>query len=280
MVHNEIALRQKLEQMATPELKELLEGETGKEIPDDDLVLLVLDILEARTADKPIVLTPGEQAAWKTYQKRARKRAGGVPRWVRTAVAVAATLVLVFGMVFVAMPQEAKAGSIFDVIAYCTDGLLEFFGSSSDESMQLDYEFKTEHPGLQKLHDTVVEYGYDGPAVPMWVPEEYNQLASIEIDETDEYIGITAVLSNNSGTKQLLVCIDVYRSAALRGYFKDMPDPQEAELHGTKHYYVKNNERYSAIWERDNIEGFITLDCQENALLRILKSVYVMEEQT
>lgn len=279
MVHNEIALRQKLEQMATPELKELLEGETGKEIPDDDLVLLVLDILEARTADKPIVLTPGEQAAWKTYQKRARKRAG-VPRWVRTAVAAAATLGLVLGMMFVAMPQEAKAGSIFDVIAYCTDGLLEFFGSSSDESMQLDYEFKTEHPGLQKLHDTVVEYGYDGPAVPMWVPEEYSQLLSIDIDEMDEYVSIAAGFSNNSGTKQLVVCIDVYKSVAYRGYYKDMPDPFEMELYGTKHHYVKNNERYSAIWERDNIEGFITLDCQENTLLRILKSVYVMEEQT
>lgn len=275
MVHNEIALRQKLEQMATPELKELLEGETGKELPDDDLVLLVLDILEERTADKPIVLTPGEQVAWKTYQKRARKRAG-VPRWVRTAVAAAATLGLVLGMMFVAMPQEAKAGSIFDVIAYCTDGLLEFFGSSSDESMQLDYEFKTEHLGLQKLHDTVVEYGYDGPAVPMWVPEEYHTVLSLDVDKTPRCVCITSVFTD--GNNQLLISFYIFDNNTVRGYSKDLTSPKELELFGTVHRYVNNLDVCTAVWEKDNIEGSITLDCHEDILRRILKSIYVMEE--
>lgn len=276
MVHNEIALRQKLEQMATPELKELLEGETGKDVPDDDLVLLVLDILEERTADKPIVLTPGEQAAWKTYQKRARKRGRSTSRWVRTAVAAAATLGLVLGIMFVAMPQEAKAGSIFDVIAYCTDGLLEFFGSSSDESMQLDYEFQTDHPGLQKLHDTVVEYGYDGPAVPMWVPEEYDKITHFEVDKTSRQISISTILTD--GVDDLVIRLDIYNDVAPRGYYKDDPAFKPLELFGRFHYIIRNLEKWCAAWEQDNIEGFITMDCQEDTLYRILKSIYVVEE--
>lgn len=274
MVHNEIALRQKLEQMATPELKELLEGETGKAIPDDDLVLLVLDILEARTADKPIVLTPGEQAAWKTYQKRARKRAGGVPRWVRSAVAAAATLVLVLGMMFVAMPQEAKAGGIYDVIAKCSDLALRFF-SPGNVTETLEYEFHTDHPGLQKLHDTVVEYGYDGPAVPMWIPEEYNELLALELDRTSEYLSVTAIFSD--GNKRLVIKVDIYENTKPRGYYMDEIDPSIFEFYGTKHYIVQNNERNIVIWDKDNIEGFIALDCHEGILHRILKSIYVME---
>lgn len=274
MVHNEIALRQKLEQMATPELKELLEGETGKDVPDDDLVLLVLDILEARTMDKPIVLTPGEQAAWKTYQKRARKRAGGVPRWVRTAVAAAATLVLVFGMMFVAMPQEAKAGGIYDVIAKCSDLALRFF-SPGNVTETLEYEFHTDHPGLQKLHDTVVEYGYDGPAVPMWVPEEYDELLLLEVDESPRSICITAVLASDNNS--MVISYSIYDSVAPREYDKDDLEPKTLELFGTKYQYIENLENYSAVWQRDNIDGFITLDCQEEILHRILKSIYVME---
>lgn len=173
------------------------------------------------------------------------------------------------------MPQEAKAGSIYDVIAYCTDGLLEFFGSGSDESMLLDYEFQTEHPGLQKLHDTVVEYGYDGPAVPMWIPEEYQKLSSLDIDATPRYINITAAFSE--GNKELIVAFVIYNDMAPRGYAKDLPDPKNIEIYGENFCYVKNANKYTVVWEENNIEGFITLDCHEETLNKILKSIYVME---
>lgn len=274
MVNNRNDLRLELEQMTTDKLAALLQAETGKEVPDDDRVLLILDILEARVAEKPVELNPREKAIWKQYLAKAKKRARPKISWNRAAVAVAATLAVVFGMLFVAMPQEARAGSIYDVIAYCSDLALRFF-SPGNVTETLEYEFRTEHPGLQKLHDTVVEYGYDGPAVPMWIPDEYSELLSVEYDETVEYASVTAVFTN--GTKELLISIDIFKTTVPRGYYKDLPDPERLELYGIVHYYVKNLERYTVAWEKDNIEGCITLDCQEDTLHRILKSIYAME---
>lgn len=274
MVNNRNDLRLELEQMATDKLAGLLQTETGKEVPDDDLVLLILDLLEGRMKQKPVELNPREQAIWKQYLAKAKKRARPAFAWGRAAVAVAATLVLVFGLMFAAMPQEAKAGSIFDVIARCTDLALRFF-SPGNETETLEYEFRTEHPGLQKLHDTVVEYGYDGPAVPMWVPEEYSELVSFEVDILPSQIGISTALTN--GSDYLVIRIDVFDTIEPRGYYKELTNPEKIEMYGTIHHLVKNLERYTVVWDRENISGCITVDCQENVLHKILKSIYVME---
>lgn len=273
MVNNRNDLRLELEQMTTDKLAAMLQAETGKEIPDDDRVLLILDILEARVAEKPVELNPREKAIWKQYLAKAKKRARPKISWSRAAVAVAATLAVVIGMLFVAMPQEARAGSIYDVIAYCTDSILEFLGSSSDESMLPKFEFVTEHPGLQKLHDTLLEYGIDGPAVPMWIPEEYDELSTLDIDRTPYYTSISALFTD--GSKELVIRFDIYEDVAPRRYDKDLQEPEKLELFGTIHQYVKNIDKYTAIWNRDNLEGSITVDCQVDTLISILKSIYV-----
>lgn len=278
MENNMIDLRRRLEQLPKEQLTEILQSETEKDIPDDDLVLLILDILEKRDASKPIELTRKGKAAWQRYLAKARKRARPTIYWGRRIAATAASLILIFGLLFAAMPQEAKAGSIFDVIQRCTNSILEFFGSSSDETMQLEYAFQTDNPGLQKLRDTLVEYGVTGPAVPMWIPEEFDELLAIEVDEVNNQKNISAVFTDEY--KKLVVMIAVYDTAEPRGIYKDLSDPLELECYGATHYYVYNYERYTAVWERDNIAGSIMLDCQEDTLKRILKSIYVMEANT
>ena len=275
MENNMIELRKKLEQMTKEQLTGILQSETEKETPDDDLVLLILDILEKRDASRPVELGWKGKAAWREYLAKARKRVRPASYWGRRIAAAAASLVLVLMLVFAALPQEAKAGGIFDVIERYTHSILEFFGSSSDETMQLEYEFRTENPGLQKLRDTMVEYGVTGPSVPMWIPEEYDELIAIEIDEGEKHACISAVFTD--GNKYFIVKMSIYDTVEPRGVYKDLPDPQKLEFFGTTHYYVRNLERYTAVWERDNIAGCITLDCQEDILHKILKSIYVLE---
>ena len=274
MENNMIELRKKLEQMTKEQLTGILQTETEKETPDDDLVLLILDILEKRDASRPVELGWKGKAAWREYLAKARKRVRPASYWCRRIAAAAASLVLVLMLVFAALPQEAKAGGIFDVIGKYTEFVLRFF-SPGNEVEPLVYEFKTENPGLQKLRDTVVEYGVTGPAVPMWIPEEYDELLVFEIDETDEYTSVSTVITD--GDKNLVIKISIYNTVEPRGVYKNLPDPQELEFFGITHYYVNNLERYTSVWERDNMAGYITLDCQEDTLKKILKSIYVME---
>ena len=274
MENNMIELRKKLEQMTKEQLTGILQSETEKETPDDDLVLLILDILEKRDASRPVELGWKGKAAWREYLAKARKRVRPASYWGRRIAAAAASLVLVLMLVFAALPQEAKAGGIFDVIGKYTEFVLRFF-SPGNEVEPLVYEFKTENPGLQQLRDTVVEYGVTGPAVPMWIPEEYDELISIEIDEVEHQTSISAFFTDGDDT--LVVMVSIYDNVEPRGFYKDLPEPQKLECFGTTHYYVHNLERYTAVWERDNIAGCITLDCQEDILHKILKSIYVME---
>ena len=271
---NHVDLHQELIALPPEQLKSMLQAETRKPVPDDDLVLAILHILDKQEAGKPIELNDREKAAWRKYQASVIRRGNPLQPVLRTAGAMAASLALILLLIFAALPQEASAGGIFDVISWCNEMALRLF-SPGKEQAPLEYEFQTEHPGLQKLYDTLVEYGYDGPAVPMWIPEEYTELLKLEADVTSRCATISASFSN--GINELIFKINIFDGAVPRGYYKDNPDAKELEIYGTMHYLLQNKENCTATWTEENIAGCITLDCQEDVLQEILKTIYVME---
>lgn len=275
MGNNKNDLLSRLKQMPTDQLDEILRAEIEKEVPDDDLVLRILRILEEREKGKPVVLNEKEQAVWRKYQKKARRRGRGLTvHWGRI-MTVAASLVVFLCMLFGAMTQEAKAGSIYDFWAWCADNVLAFF-SSGEEDILLEYEYKTENPGLQQFRDAVVEYGGTERALMMWIPDE-SKLISIEIDEMPDVTSVTAEFSEENGL--LVIRADIYNIAKPFELYKNLPDPHEWEMHGTTHYVVQNRDQWMATWGNGNVECFITLECQEDILKNILRSIYVMEEK-
>ena len=50
------------------------------------------------------------------------------------------------------------------------------------------------------------------------------------------------------------------------------------EKNGMNFYITQNNDSWVAVWTKENIECFLTLDCQEDTLRRILGSIYVTED--
>lgn len=272
---NHVDLHQELIALPPEQLKAMLQAETRKPVPDDDLVLAILHILDKQEAGKPIELNDREKAAWRKYQASVIRRGNPLQPVLRTAGAMAASLALILLLMFAALPQEASAGGIFDVFAKYTEEILEFFGSRSDKSIMPEYEFRTDHPGLQKMHDTLVEYGYDGPAVPMWIPEEYDEVLAIEIDKASRHVMATAIFTD--GSKELTIRISIFNNSVPRGYYKNDPDARELEFYGVTHYLLQNKENCTATWTEDNIAGCVTLNCQEDVLQEILKTIYVME---
>lgn len=259
------------------QLKTMLQEETRKPVPDDNLVLTILHILDEQDAGKPVVLNDREKAAWRKYQTSAIRRGKPLQPVFRAVASLAASLALILALMVSQLPQEASAGGIFDVFTKYSDKILEFFSFRLDESIMPEYEFRTDHPGLQKLHDTLVKYGYDGPAVPMWIPAEYNELLRIETDKATMCNTITATFSN--GNQELIISISVFSTAVPQGYYKNALDAKELEIYGTIHYLLQNREKCTATWTEDNIAGCIALDCQENVLREILKTIYAMEAQ-
>lgn len=275
MVNNDNDLRRELEKLPEASLQEMLQTEVAKEVPDDDLVLLILSILEERDKEKPPELTPKEQAAWKKYRKRVKSRAGSPMGSLGRVAAVAASLAVVFAVVFATLPQEAQAGSIFDILARWTDSLIEFFDSGSDSSL-VNYTYQTNNAGLQQLRDTVVEHGGTERAIPMWIPEG-SELVSYEVDDLTYVTTISALFQD--GGKYIVIKTDIYETAEPREFYKNMDNPREWEMFSNIHYVVQNREQWSAAWAKENTECFITLECREDVLDKILRSIYVTEAE-
>ena len=49
-------------------------------------------------------------------------------------------------------------------------------------------------------------------------------------------------------------------------------------MNGVIHNLFRNEELWTVVWTRDNVECSVFIDCQEDALRRVLESIYVMEE--
>ena len=51
----------------------------------------------------------------------------------------------------------------------------------------------------------------------------------------------------------------------------------QGEAAGIDHFIVKNTDAWVVVWTKDNIECSISVDCQEDELDRILRSIYTKE---
>lgn len=101
-------LRKEWELLPTPELEEMLRLELERKPPDDDTVLTLLHILEAREAETPMELTRQEQEVWNRYRSKRKQKSGRKPaayRWL----SLVASLLLVMTLLVTMVPQKAEA---------------------------------------------------------------------------------------------------------------------------------------------------------------------------
>lgn len=271
--YNKIGLRESLEQLETAELDAMLQAELEKNAPDPDSVRLIMSVLEGREAAAPVPITDSEEAAWQQYQKRMaglRKKPAPVRRWM----AGAASVVLVVGMLFAVMPQQAEAETFWEMLQRWTATMLSYI--DRDETLaEVDYVFETDNPGLQQVYDAVVELGVTDPVVPMWLPEGY-ELIKLESKNTPMLQGLWACFS--MGENQLIYKLDVFAGEPAHEFYRDDTHFESYEKNGTLYNITRNIDNWVVVYTKDNIEITITVDCQEDTLRRILGSIYVMED--
>ena len=270
MWDKELILQRELENLSSEQLRTMLHTETEKDVPDDDLVLSILHILEDR---EPEVLDTGsekEKAAWKLFQKRVRARRKGRLMLKSNLLRVASVL-LVICLLFAMVPQQAEADNWWQRLTKWTDDFFGFFRQEDDTFRLEDYEFQTDNPGLQQVYDAVVEMGVTIPAVPMWLPEGY-ELAEFTTAITPAKQYVCAQFLSDG--RECVLKVNLLSIEGFKEYFKNDIPVQKYDTGGMIHNIVQNDQQWIVSWTKDNIECSIFIDCPENVLYEIIESIY------
>lgn len=266
-------LRGMMEQMPTEQLDEMLRHELEKEMIDEYAVRLIMDVLEERDQDTPVEINDKIEAAWEKYQaytpvkERERFTLRG---WPMRAVAAAVAIVL---LVLTVMPQNAEAKSLWDRLSRWTESIFEFF-APGDKAADTVYVYETDNPGLQQVYDAVTDLGITDPVVPMWLPTGY------ELDECKTIISPTKEFVYArffNGVNTVVLDISIRKTESPRQYSKDAKNTKKYQIASIDHNLLQNEEWLTAAWIRDRLECAIYIDCQEETLYKILKSIYTME---
>ena len=273
MENDHKTLRGEWDRLSIQQLESMLQQELERDNPDDDSVLQLLHLLEEQKSCEPLHMGEKEKIAWKTYQSRMKsrtKKPGNIRRWI----AVAASLVLVVGMLFTLLPQKAEAETFFEMLARWTSDFFQLFSSDADNNQSAEYLFVTDNPGLQELYDAVVKLGVTDPVVPMWLPDG-SELVELKVVETPVQLGVQARFSIDALT--MVFRVNLVDEVMARDFYREDQAPVEYERDGIIHNIMRNKEIWTVVWTRDRIECAIMMDCQEDTMYRILDSIYVME---
>ena len=276
--NNVTSMRDMLEQISTQQLDEMLSMELSKTLVDAAAIRIILDVLYQREKGNKPEITPETRAAFETYRceirdisestlKKNRFRA-----WSARAASLAAACLLVVMLI----PQRAEADSLWDRLARGTNEIVEFFSPNDNKHRFESYQFKTDNPGLQQVYDAVVEMGITEPVVPMWLPDG-SELIELKVKDYPKKKRIYSCFHLEG--KDITFYVDLFESEITHEFHRDSSDIKKYIVYETAFNIMRNNDIWVVIWTIDNIECSIALDCREDTLYEILKSINVMEDE-
>lgn len=270
--YNTTGLRGVIEQMSTEQLDEMLQHELEKESVDESAVHLIMEVLEKRDQDVPVAINPQVADAWEKYQTYTpvqHRPKLSFRNWSVRIAAAAVVIVLSF-----AVPQSAEAEVFWERLSRWTESIFEFF-APGDKMAEQEYVFKTDNPGLQQVYDAVTALGITDPVIPMWLPEGY-ELVECKAVEAPTKSFVYACFSDKKNT--IILDVAVRNAESPRQYSKDEENAIKYEIADIEHTILHNETWWTAAWTRDRLECAIYIDCHEETLYKILKSIYTMED--
>ena len=127
---------------------------------------------------------------------------------------------------------------------------------------------------LRPLRQLLSEHGLDLPQLlPQWLPEDYALLDT----RCDEREGTTVFLCQLEKEPGDDIILFYRRTDAPDGgsiFEKNETPPEEYVVHGVTHYILQNVDRYTAVWQRDDLECSIQSVADRDDLLCMIDSIY------
>ena len=260
-----------LKQMTIEQLDTLLQSELEKEVPDEAIVLPILQELQEREKEHPVEMPEeiaGSLAGYKAHTHTEN------PKRKRIRVIHIAAVAAAICVVLMAIPRTAGAESVFQVLYRWTESVFEFFSSGNSGVTTVEYQFKTDNEGLQQLYDTMVAEGVTEPVVPMWLPEGY-ELSELKTEEISE--GKKVFAKFVKGTDGLLISYQFKQSQKKTQYEKADPAINQYDVDGNSHFLFTNKGRTSATWQQNGVECVIGTTLKEDTVRKIIASIYRSE---
>lgn len=266
--------REDLRHISTQELDAILQEELRTVPVDQGSVKIILGELKEREKNSPVKNGVESGKSWIRYLSKLRNDERSEKRNSNRLVkGMAAALLIVFLLAW--LPQEAAAKGFFERISRWTNEFLELFSPDEVNVNQYEYVFVTDNPGLQQVHDAVVEMGVTGPAVPMWLPEGY-ELVELKQKKNDDVEILNVGFSD--GKNEFRWQVAIYNSNVTRKIYKDEKTIAEYEFMGTYFQIVSKKECNVIYWTCNNYEFFFSVECSEEVIRQIIHSIFTIEE--
>lgn len=256
------------EEMTTRQLDEILHVELGKKTKDKEKIIGILRVLEERDAENPALITKEVRQAWQKYQDQEKRTE---PSKIKSILLKVTAVAAILCLIIFAVPPIFGEASFIDAIATWTDEIFRFTGTPQETSDLKNYEFKTDHPGLQEIYNTVTELGITEPVVPMWLPADY-KLTSIETIQKEHKMIVSAILKN--GEHFICFMIDISTENAGREYTKETIDAEQYDVGSVSHYIIKNKTESKVVWCVKNIKCTISIIDNSFGVYKLIDSIY------
>jgi len=271
--HDTYGLRGILDGLPTAKLEQMLDEELQKKASDPAAVKLILSVLEDRDAAVPKTGHSVSEAARQKYRAQMEALFPPKPprRWIPLLRVASAVLIIV--LLFTLVPQQAEAETFWEMLQRLTNSMIHYL-DRNEILVDIDHVFETDNPGLQQVYDACVELGVTEPMVPMWLPEGC-ELTELSTKSTPMVSRVHSSFSN--GNTEIIYKLDVYEGEPAHQFYRDETYYDSYERNGATYIITRNNGWWTVVCTKDNLECHLTLDCQEETLRRILKSIYVME---
>lgn len=271
MRENKTCRNIKWKDIPTEELDTILQAEINKESPDEKVVLPILSILEEREEGCSVENTEETSALLKKLDQHKEQPKRQTMKYGWIGGIIAATVVCI---VLMAIPRTVGAESLFHVLIRWTNCIFEFADPDKEESQpKTDHEFVTDNPGLQQVHDTMVELGVTDPVVPMWIPSGYQLDKVIVHPISDGYKVNPVFVKDNS----ILSFVYNVSNHMVRSFEKENVDFDVYEVGEVEHFILNNESNLLVTWTIDGVSCSLSSDLPKSDVCKIIKSIYRRE---
>ena len=195
-------------------------------------------------------------------------------RWYQSWRLKAASIILVLGILFFALPASTQAKDINGVLTWWSESAFRIFHPGKQITPQ-PYVYETDHPGLQQIYDAVMELGINKPIVPRKLSGEYI-LTELRTDQIFEDTFVYARLASKDN--EMIFTVNIHSEQVLQQHEKDTEAVIIWNFKDIDHYVISNNNKRIITWVTENIECTITTDLPEKDVFRLINSIYTSED--